>query len=448
MVGRVRFLLAIGVFTCGGVQASVADPPAGGAPQVNAWPDNWLDWQTMTGDWGGLRTRLENDGIKISGHYVSETAGNPVGGLEQGGAYTGEAGLGIDIKSGILGWDGGTFHALITERAGSNLSKDKIGNILTVQEVYGDGQTTRITQLSYEQTLFSGMLDIEAGRMNVENDFATSPKYFGTGLYCNFQNNSICGTPIAAPINSNGYVAYPASSYGAKVKFYPQKNVYIETGAYEVNPSLYGSSNGFKFGPSGAVGVFTPVEVGVTPYFGGLAGNYRVGLYYDNSSNTTAVGQATRFLPANSPLISTLPMEMRSGRYGGWVQADQEIQGDTEGKKGTVLFSAFEWGDRATALITWYGEAGLVRNGTFAGRDNDSVAVGFALANINSALLAFEKTHGTAGTAQEMMVEVNYGVAIAPWLNVRPGVQYVMHPDGEAERRNALVLTLKSGVTF
>jgi porin len=427
----------------------VAALPASAAdPQTNVWPDDWLGWQTMTGDWGGLRTDLQNDGIKVNAHYVSEAAGNPVGGLEQGGAEAGEFGFGIDMKSDILGWEGGTFHSLITERAGSNLSKAKIGNLLTVQEIYGDGQTTRITQLSYEQTLFSGLLDVEAGRMNVENDFATSPKYFGQSLYCNFQNNSICGTPIAAPINSNGYVAYPASSLGAKVKLFLQKNIYVETGAYEVNPSLYAASNGFKFGPSGAQGVFTPVEAGITPYLGGLAGNYRVGAYYDNSDNTTAVGQATKFLPANSPLLSSLPMEMRAGRYGGWVQADQEIEGDTEGKKGTVLFSAFEWGDRATSLITWYGEAGIVRSGTFAGRDADTVALGFALANINSELLAFQKANGTPATAEEMMLELNYGYALAPWLNLRPGVQYVWHPDGEAERRNAVVLMLKTGVTF
>jgi porin len=420
---------------------ALADPPAPGL-------DDWLTWQTMTGDWGGLRTDLLNDGIKISAHYVSETAGNPVGGLEQGGAYSDEFGIGVDIKSDLFGWQGGTLHALITERAGSSLSKDKIGNILTVQEIYGDGQTVRITQLSYEQTLFDGVLDLEAGRMNTENDFATGPKYYGSSIWCDFQNNSICGTPIAAPINSNGYVAYPASSWGAKVKVFPQKNVYIEVGAYEVNPSLFLASNGFKLGTDGAVGVATPLEIGVTPNFFGLAGNYRVGVYYDNSDNRTVVGQATRFLPANSPVLTALPFEMRAGRYGGWVLADQSVQQDPGGQKGTVLFSAFEWGDRATALITWYGEGGVVRTGTFPGRDTDTVALGFAIAGINSELLSFEKAHDTPATAQEMMLELNYGVAVAPWLNLRPGLQYVWHPSGEDERRNALVLMLKTGVTF
>ncbi len=429
--------------------ASLAATPGNAAdPPAQTWPDDWLSWQTMTGNWDGLRTDLLNDGIKISGHYVSEVAGNPAGGLEQGGAYADEFGIGLDVKSTLFGWDGGTFHGLINERAGSDLSKDKIGNLLTVQEIYGDGQTVRITQLSYEQTLFNGALDVEAGDINTENNFATGPKYYGSSLWCSFQDNAICGTPIAAPVNSNGYVAYPAASLGARVELFLTRSFYVETGAYEVNPSLFLASNGFKLGTNGAEGVAVPVEIGITTYFGGLAGNYRAGAYYDKSSNDTVIGQVSKFLPAGSPLLTTLPSSMQSGRYGGWVLADQAIQQDASRKQGTVLFGAFEWGDRETSLITWYGEAGVVRTGTFPGRAADSLAVGFAVANINSQLLAYEKAHDTPATAQEMLLEANYGVAVAPWLTIRPGVQYVWHPDGEDERRNAVVLMLKTNVAF
>ena len=401
----------------------------------------------MTGDWGGARTQLENDGVTILGHYVAEIAGNPVGGLEQGGAYAHEFGLGADISSTLLGYEGGTLHALVTERAGSSLSKDKIGNILTVQEIYGDGQTVRITQLSYEQHFFKDQLEFEIGRMNTENNFANSPKYFGTALWCNYQNNSICGTPIAAPINTNGYVAYPASSWGGRVLVNMTPKFYIQAGAYEVNPSLFGASNGFKLGIDGAQGVLTAVETGYHADFGGLVGNYRVGGYYDNSSNQTAVGQATRFLPRNSPVLGALPFNQTAGRNGLWVLADQMVEQESA-SRGTVLFASFEYGDQKTALIPYFGEAGVLRRGTFVGRDGDSIAVGFAIAQINNQLLDFEKSHGTAGTAQEYMLEANYGIGLTPWFNLRPGVQYIWHPSGEDERRNALVIMTKVAVTF
>jgi porin len=212
-------------------QSPPASPPGPGL-------DDWLDWKTMTGDWDGLRPELEQDGIVLRGHYVNEAAGNPVGGREQGGADTGEVMLGADVDSKRLGWEGGTFHLTLTERADSSLSKDKIDNILTVQEIYGDGQTVRLTELSFEQTFFGGRVDVEAGHINVENDFASSPVYFGGALWCNFQSNAICGTPIAAPNNTSGYVAYPASNWAARVKTYPASNVYVEAGAYAVDPTL------------------------------------------------------------------------------------------------------------------------------------------------------------------------------------------------------------------
>lgn len=432
-------------------QAAFAQPAPGTPPQQSLNLGDWLDWQSMTGDWGGLRPALEADGIKIRSHYVSETSGNPVGGREQGGAYTGEFAVGADIDSKLFGYDGGTVHVTLTERAGSSLSKDKIGNILTVQEIYGDGQTIRLTELSYEQVLFGGRIDVEAGHINTENDFASSPVYFGDALWCDFQSNAICGTPIAAPINSSGYVAYPASSWGARVKAYPAQHIYVEAGAYEVNPSLSLASNGLQLDTRGAEGVLTVVETGYSAGQGpgGYVGNYRIGAYYDNSSNPSVTSQVSRYVPKNSPALLALPLAQRAGRYGGWALADQTIERDAGSRtRGTVVFAALEWGDKATALVNWYGEAGLVRHGTFSGRDQDTLAFGFAAASLNGSLQAVEQRIGAPTSVEEYVAETNYGYQAAPWLSLRPGLQYIWHPSGVNELRNALVIDLKTAITF
>ncbi len=416
--------------------------------------DDWLDWQNATGDWGGLRPELDNDGIKFRGHYVNETSGNPVGGREQGGASTGELMVGADVDSKLLGWEDGTFHFTVTERAGSSLSKDKIGNVLTVQEIYGDGQTVRLTELSLEQKLFGGRVDVEAGHINTENDFASSPVYFGGALWCNFQNNGICGTPIAAPINTNGYVAYPASNWGARVKLYPTHSWYLEAGAYAVDPTENLAHNGFKLGINGFTGVLTSVETGIVVGQGGYLGNYRIGGYVDNSDNQVVASQISRYslyLPRqNAAELMALPLPDRAGRYGGWALADQTIELDpgSHNKRGLVLFAALEWGDKATAFVNWYGEAGILRQGTFPGRDNDTIALGMAAASLNGGLQAIETRFGFPTTLQEYVAELNYGATVAPWLTLRPGVQYVWHPSGINEIPNALVIDLKTVITF
>src|SRR5260221_344687 len=51
----------------------------------------------MLGDWGGLRSRLEERGISLEIDYTAEIFGNPVGGRRRASAYEGEADLGPEI---------------------------------------------------------------------------------------------------------------------------------------------------------------------------------------------------------------------------------------------------------------------------------------------------------------------------------------------------------------
>ena len=48
----------------------------------------------------------------------------------------------------------------------------------------------------------------------------------------------------------------------------------------------------------------------------------------------------------------------------------------------------------------------------------------------------------------ETVLEVNYGAKIAPWLTLRPNLQYIIRPGATGAVRNALVLGLYTQVTF
>ncbi len=88
--------------------------------------------------------------------------------------------------------------------------------------------TPRLTEASYEQPLAGKKLNLEFGRVITENDFGASPTYWGGNLYCSYQSNAICGTPIAVPLNS-GTDSYPQSVWGARLKVSPSPNLYVET---------------------------------------------------------------------------------------------------------------------------------------------------------------------------------------------------------------------------
>jgi len=105
------------------------------------------------------------------------------------------------------------------------------------------------------------------------------------------------------------------------------------------------------------------------------------------------------------------------------------------GRTGTALFAAFEYSDPQTSLISTMYEIGVVRHGTFPGRDRDTLAVGFASEDYNVRLQNLETSlqrqgHAVPNTTADQVFEINYGVQATPWFVLRPGLQLVVNPSG------------------
>lgn len=439
--------------TPAGTQAGNQTQPPGGVSQ-----QDWFDQREMTGNWGGLRTRLAREGIIVRGHYVAEMAGNPVGGRAQGFRYAHEVMLGADLDLAKLTGAGlGQLHLTLTERAGRSLASDMIGNTESVQEIYGSGERVRLTELAW-QSAIGPHIDTELGWINTETDFAASPVYWGMQIYCLYQSNAICGMPQALAANS-GYGFYPTAKPGGWIKAYPTPghDLVLATGAYDVDPSIVNTHNGFKLGLQGATGLYVPVELGWhhghSDDSGAMRGNLHVGGYYDTSEVRIVTGSTGAYQPRGI-VLTGLPAEERRGRYGMWANADQMVERDRDDHdRGVLVWATFEWGDPKTSLFPYFGSAGITRKGTFARRPNDTVDLGFIAAALNPKLAAYESTLQAAGRparrqAQEMVGELNYGYEIAHWFVLRPGVQYVWHPSGENEIANAFVMDLQLNVTF
>jgi porin len=150
---------------------------------------------------------------------------------------------------------GGTLHLAITNRHGQSLSSIALGNNTSVQEIWGT-QNTHLAILTWEQKLFHGALDIEAGKSQANIHFLTSP------IYCNFQSNSTCGNPTMVFKDSN-FTYFPASSWMAKAKVTIAQNWFAHVGIYEVNPNRKANNDdGFSFSFKGGTGYIVPFELG------------------------------------------------------------------------------------------------------------------------------------------------------------------------------------------
>jgi porin len=273
------FLLSLALLCAFPSKAQQQDSQSGTNQQAaNNTSPYWLRQTNLTGDWGGKRTKLQEAGVTLRAHFITETAANPTGGQRQTIRYTQQVDFRADLDlDRLVGLSDAKIQITLTDRAGRSLSADAIGNQFAVQELYGAGQNFRLSEFEYEQDFFTQKVNIGFGWAPVGDNFAT------ISVLCDFQNAVLCGHTNAMTVNSGAH-NFPTGEWGAHVKIIPVPQFYVATGVYQVNPDEDNGDNGFNLSFH-STGVFVPVELGWLPGQspGGLPGTYKIGAYYNSS---------------------------------------------------------------------------------------------------------------------------------------------------------------------
>ncbi|MDO6414184.1 carbohydrate porin [Sphingomonas sp. BIUV-7] len=400
---------------------------------------------TLTGEWGGLRTRIRDAGVDLNASYVSELATNISGGARKDATETGQLAFGAAIDTEkLFGLRGGLVQASITYRRGHNLTdRAGLGLLQQVQEVYGRGQTWRLTRLWYQQSLGGGV-DVKLGRIPGGGEF--------NAFSCDFMNLSLCGAP-AGNLAGDYWYNWPISQWGVRLRM-KKTRWYAQAGVYEQNPRNL--NNRFIVGYfHGAKGALVPMEVGYTPRLAaGLPGIYRLGAWYNTANANDLLLDGSHRPYA----VTGLAPLRRDGRYGAYVMLQQQITGaaklDANGQpstiKGLTLFLNITQTDRRTQRTDNQISTGLFLTGAIAFRPHDDIGLGFARTNVNGRADRSEglSDPGTPRAKAEYAGEFFYSVHLAPWLILRPNFQYVLNPGGRAALPDVVVLGLKSAITF
>ena len=425
---------------------------------ANAMADDAFsaDSKWMTGDWGGERTKLIEQGIDIKADYVGEMGYNAHGGYndDKTGRYSDQFGLGValDLEK-LWGWDNTQAKIQLTNRNGQNISNDRIGDpragtLSSSQEVYGRGHMVRLTQFWIQHQMFDNKLDVKLGYFGEGEDFNTFP--------CDFQNLSFCGSQVGNYVNT--WYNWPVAQAAIRVKYNITPELYAQIGAYNQNPSQLEHGNGFKLSGSGTKGNVIPVELVWSPKVNNLPGEYRVG-FYKSAADAPDVREDVN---GNDAVLSGADFRTRSSKKGYWFVAQQQLtthNGDAS--RGLNIAANATFHDKETNLVDNYQSLMLVYKGPFDARPKDDVGIGVARLHVNddvkknSQLLNaangvsdYDNPLYTPIRETEYNVELNYGFHVTNWLTVRPNLQYVVQPGGVDKVDNALVAGLKIQSTF
>jgi len=439
-------------FLCGAALAVVATSWALSEGRAEDAPPNYagglMEREALTGDWGGARTRLLEQGVQWDATFTADTSFNPSGGVRRGEAYSGllQLGLTLDMEK-LVGWTGGEIYAGAFFIDGKGLTTGEVGNLLTISNIEAT-PAIRLGEVYLKQKLFDDAVEIKVGQLAADGDFATSDT---AGLFVNstFGWPGLNGTDLPS-----GGPAYPVPTPGAHalVKFSDAWS--FQAGVYTGDPAGRDLKNKHNTDFPLSPGVFAIGELiyAHAPEAGGLPGTYKVGAWY--SSNDFA---------------DLRTGVNRDGSYALYGVIDQTIwqSGGSKDLKDpspapeqslSVFARAVVTPQSNRNLIDYYFDAGFNAKGFTPGRPDDVFGIAAAYAHISKRAQAADRDAGggTPIRSSELAFEASYQAAVTPWLKVQPFAQYIVRPGGGDPRpndptrriKNATVLGARTQISF
>jgi porin len=128
---------------------------------------------TLTGNWGGLRTDLHDRGIDLQLRLSQYGQWVTAGGVDTNGEYGGRGDyrLNVDLTKLVGAWDGLSVNVHAMTRFGDDIGADAgafvIPNTVLLMPLPGDYEGSQVTGLTVTQQLFDGRADVFLGKLDV-----------------------------------------------------------------------------------------------------------------------------------------------------------------------------------------------------------------------------------------------------------------------------------------
>jgi porin len=386
-------------------------------------PDDWREREQLTGDWGGLRTRLEEHGIEPWAEYTTGFWANLDGGFDTGVRYEGFAGWGVDIDLGALAdsatWADTSFHVDWISYHGGQPSEDLVGTFpINFVSGWEAEDSVRFYQIYLEQEFFDGALLIDAGQLVADE------KFFISHIGKNFLSASFGNFIGVGPV-------YSLAAPGLYVRFRPSDAWVVRAGAYTADPGDDESSNfGFdwKISSNAGAALYGEVETQRSPL--GLPGTYTVGAFGGTNEFTDfgSGGTADGAYELHAVIDQTLLLNANGQpRLAGFVRAAFAPQDDR-------------------VAARYHVDGGLVLYGPLPGRESDVLGVACSFVDFADDYVRSQRAAGQRVSRNGAILELTDRAQVTGWLTVQPDLQLLLDP--HFSRSDAVVLGLNAVITF
>jgi porin len=389
----------------------------------------------LTGDWGGIRSTLKQNGVELFADYTGEVFGNPSGGKKRGLVFNGLFKLALDLDlQKTVGWPDASFRVSGLSPHGTSGTLRDVGDASVFSSIDAY-DSLRLNEFWVEQRLFEGKASLRVGQMPVDTEFGL------TDVGALFINSSY-GVP-SPPITPMPFAAYPVAALGLRLKVEPVKGLYGMAGVYDGNPSpgdfpdptdgttAAAKRHGTDWALRASEGTFYAGEVGFQRSEGTFPGTYRLGLLHHSDA----------FADVRKGAAAT-----HRGSTSGYYGIDQTVWQKSEGsKEGVSAFLRGTLAEEKTSTMSDSLQMGAVYTGLFS--TEDKLGVAFARNK-------FSPGQSTVIDGQEYqpnsetVAELTYLLPLRPSLRVQPDLQYIHRPGGHSAFPNAWILGVRATVDF
>ncbi len=374
----------------------------------------------LLGELFGLRSGLEEAGIAIDATLVFDASAAWAGGVSRRSVSRAllDVGASFDLER-ILGLAGGTVFVDVQWQNGRNGSA-AVGDIQGFSNIDAPNRT-QLNELWYEQTLLDGRLRLKVGKLDANGEFAFVD---GGG---EFLNSSMGFSPTIFTLPT-----YPDPAFSVNVFAYPTEFLYVGFGVYDGSGAL-GVETGRRglrtFFADNADELFLVGEVGFTyDLFDGLAGRIAAGGW----------GHTANF--------ERFDGGVEDGTAGFYFLVDQRLwrenSADEEDEQGVAAFFQLGWADEDVSEIALHVGGGATWTGLLPGRDEDVLGFGVTWVQLS------DEPGAGFGEDDELTIEWFYRLQITPALAIKPDLQFIHNPGGDAGVDDALVATLRVEAAF
>jgi porin len=408
-----------------------ADPPVGNRDEVEpeeptpatAAPPSTTPWTFfepnaagLTGDWGGVRTRLDEEGIRFSLFLNHQFGAIVAGGRDTSHAYRGSASIDgfVTLDLGRLGvLDDGEvlLHYQSNWGAGANPWR---GSLAEVNDDADGDLGLHVAQLWYRRHFWERKASVTIGFLDYQtivdrNALANSEDK-------QFLNQSLDNNPLL-PLSIG---------LGVAVIVEPVEEYTLILGVADAESVLYkpGFSTAFHDEDLFVGYMEHGLHLALPGSKGELKGNYRAGLVYDPRERSKFIRSGRRGEVSRNDRIV-------------YVSADQMLWLERSGSdQGLGAFFRYGRRDPDTSRFATFWSGGLSYAGLIPERDADVLGIAFALQRPSRVFRDRVDTQDRQGS--ETVYELYYAIQVTKWLTITPDVQYIDNPGGDRSQSHTI----------